>query len=72
MDAGYLSILRTKDFHCVFRYYGINGNTRIYAPNSILILETRSEVKVSEPKMGWDTPPSQDAFTHQIWDSYLK
>ena len=19
-----------------------------------------------------DTPPSQDAFTHQIWDSYLK
>ena len=25
----------------------------------------------SDPKMVWDTPPSQDASTHQIWDSYL-
>ena len=24
----------------------------------------------SDPKMGWDTSPSQDAFTHQIWDYY--
>ena len=22
--------------------------------------------------MASDTPPSQDAYTHQIWDSYLK
>ena len=26
----------------------------------------------SDPKMVWDTPPSQDASTHQIWNSYLK
>ena len=26
----------------------------------------------SDPKIVQDTPPSQDAFTHQIWDSYLK
>ena len=23
-------------------------------------------------KMVCDTPPSQDAYTHQIWNSYLK
>ena len=22
--------------------------------------------------MVYDTPPSQDAFTHQVWNSYLK
>ena len=28
MYAGYLSILRTNDFRCVFRYYyGVNANT---------------------------------------------
>ena len=32
----------------------------------MIILKTRSEVKVC------DTPPSQDASTHQIWNSYLK
>ena len=26
----------------------------------------------SDPKMVRDTPPSQDASTHQIWNSYLK
>ena len=26
----------------------------------------------SDPKMVSDTPPSQDAYTHQIWNSYLK
>ena len=26
----------------------------------------------SDPKMTCDTPPSQDARTHQIWNSYLK
>ena len=25
-----------------------------------------------DPKMVCDTPPSQDAPTHQIWNSYLK
>ena len=39
------------------------------APDTI-ILKTRSEVKVKV--MVRDTPPSQDAFTHQIWNSYLK
>ena len=39
-----------------------------YALDTI-ILKTRSEV---DPKMVRDTPPSQDASTHQIWDSYLK
>ena len=30
MYAGYLSILRTNDFRCVFRYYyGVNANTAI-------------------------------------------
>ena len=36
-------------------------------------LETRSEVKVIVThKMVQDTPPSQDAFIQQKWDSYLK
>ena len=26
----------------------------------------------SDPKMVCDTLPSQDAYTHQIWNSYLK
>ena len=26
----------------------------------------------SDPKIVRDTPPSQDASTHQIWNSYLK
>ena len=37
------------------------------------ILTTRSEVKVIVTRNGmYDTPPSQDAFSHQIWNSYLK
>ena len=37
-------------------------------------LEIRSgQVKGhSDPIMLHDTSPSEDAFTHQIWDSYLK
>ena len=43
-----------------------------YAPVTI-ILKTRSEVKVTVArKMVCDTPPFQDAPTHQIWNSYLK
>ena len=34
---------------------------------------SRNEVKgQGGPKMVRDTPPSQDAPTHQIWDSSLK
>ena len=37
------------------------------------ILKTRSKVKITVTrKMVCETPPSQDASTHQIWDSYLK
>ena len=37
------------------------------------ILTIRSEVKVTVTQNGmYDTPPSQDAFRHQIWNSYLK
>ena len=43
-----------------------------YAPNT-KILKTRSEVKVTVTRNGMcDTPSSQDAFKHQIWNSYLK
>ena len=42
-----------------------------YAPDTIII-KTRSKVMVSDPEMLCDTPPSQDASTHQIWNSYLK
>ena len=38
-----------------------------YALDTI-ILKTRPEVKgPSDPKVVCDTPPSQDAYTHQIW-----
>ena len=43
-----------------------------YARNT-KILTTRSEVKVTVTRNGmYNTPPSQDAFRHQIWNSYLK
>ena len=39
----------------------------------MIILKTRSAVKVTvTQKMKCDTPPSKDAFTHQILNSYLK
>ena len=51
----------------------------IYTPNleflppRTKILKTRSEVKVTVTQNGMcDTPSSQDAFEHQIWNSYLK
>ena len=53
-----------------------------YALDLMLILETRSEVKVTVTKNGRDNPSFQDAFTHQIatrdafthqiWNFYLK
>ena len=43
---------------------------RRYAPDTMLILETRSEVKITvTPKKVCDTLPSQGAPTHQIWGS---
>ena len=56
---------------------------RRYAPDTkrdgrtdiVITIKTTSEVKVKVTvtrKMVRDTPPSQDAFTHQIWNSYLK
>ena len=43
-----------------------------YAPNRKILI-TRSEVKVTDTRIGMcDTPSSQDAFRHQIWNSYLK
>ena len=38
----------------------------------MIILKTRSEVSHSDLKMEHDTPLSQDASTHQIWNSKLK
>ena len=38
----------------------------------MIILKTRSGQGHSDPKMVSDTLPSQDAFTHQIWNYYLK
>ena len=39
---------------------------------SFLKLGQRSRQGYSDPKMVCDTPPSQDAYTHQIWISYHK
>ena len=38
----------------------------------MIILKTRSEVKVTVTKMVCGTLPFQDAFTHKIWNFYLK
>ena len=47
-------------------------NTKNLAPDTIII-KTRSEVKVTVTRNGmYDTLQSQDAFRHQIWNSYLK
>ena len=53
--------------------FGIPTSKNIrYAP-SAKILKTRSEVKVTVTQNGMcDTPSPQDAFGHQIWNSYLK
>ena len=36
------------------------------------MLRTRLVQGHSDSKMMCDTPSSQDAFTHQIWNSYIK
>ena len=38
----------------------------------MIILKTRSEVKVTVIRKWFVTLPFQDAFTHEIWNSYLK
>ena len=43
-----------------------DGRTFYYYKNSV-----RGQGQ-GDPKMVRDTPPSQDASTHQIWNSYLK
>ena len=47
---------------------------RRYATDLMLILETRSEVKVTvtQKRKGMHTPPSRDAYTHQTCDYLLK
>ena len=35
-------------------------------------LGQRSRSRHSKPKIVWNTALSQDTFTHQIWNSYLK
>ena len=47
------------------------SNNMRYVPDTI-ILKTRLGQGHSDPKMVNNTPPSQDASTHQIWNSYLK
>ena len=37
-----------------------------------LLLKLGQRSMSQTPKMVQDTQPSQDAFTHQIWDSLLK
>ena len=57
--------------HHLTKFETPTSNNMRYAPDMIN-LKTRSEVKVSDPKMVCDTPTFQDAFTHQIWNYYLK
>ena len=46
-----------------------DGRTDVH----FITIKNKSEVKVTlTEKMVRDTPPSQDASTHQIWNSYLK
>ena len=53
--------------------FGILTFNNIRNALDTIFLKTRSEVKVTVThKMIQDTPPSQDAFIHQNWDSYLK
>ena len=68
----------TRKWYMTLRYPKMHPHTKFGIPNSknmryaldTIILKTRSEVKVT--KMACDIPSSQDAFTNQIWNSYLK
>ena len=65
-------ILRHQKLHPHTKFGILTFNNIRNAPDTTF-LKTRSEVKVTVThKMVQDTPPSQDAFIHQNWDSYLK
>ena len=52
---------------------GIRNSKNIRYVQDTIVLEKMSVVKVTvTQKMVHDTQSSQDASTHQIWDSYLK
>ena len=65
MTQLWYATLRHPKMHPYTKFEIPTSNNMRYAPDTI-IFKTRSEVKVC------DTPPSQDASTHQIWNSYLK
>ena len=72
----------TKNWYMTLHYPKMHPHTKFGIPNSKNIrdmLRTQSILKLgyrspchSDPEMVCDTPSSQDAFTHQIWNSYLK
>ena len=65
-------ILRHQKMHPHTKFGILTYNNIRNAPYKIF-LKTRSEVEVTVThKMAQDLPPSQDAFIHQNWDSYLK
>ena len=47
-------------------------NNKRYAPDTIIHKNYVRGQGHSDPKMVCGTPPSKDASTHQIWNSYLK
>ena len=70
----------TQLWYTTRRHSNLHPHTKFEIPTSnnmryaldTIFLKTRSEVKVhSDLKMVRDTPLSQDASTHQIWNSYL-
>ena len=51
---------------------GIPTSNNMKCASDTIIIKTRPEVTVSDPKLVLDTLPYQEASTHQISDSYLK
>ena len=70
----------TQKWYMTLRYPKMHPHTIIGIPKEYMryardtiILKTRSENQGhSDPKMVCDTSSSQDVFTHQSWNSYLK
>ena len=69
----------TQVWYATLPHLKMHPHTKFEIPISNNIrdmLWTRLSLKLgqghSDPKMVCDTPPSQDASTHQIWNSYLK
>ena len=64
MDTGYLSILLTNNFRCVFRYYyGVNANTE-------LILIILIDFMVSEKFFFKSFSPYKSVKANDPWDIY--